>query len=113
LASAIRRETESAGNLRWPKIAGSPSHRRLTVGLSELGRTEKEVTAMDENFDDKWLTRQELADRYGLPVKTPAEWASKGTGPRYAKFGRHVRYLLSDVLDWERKQFTEEKRHPA
>lgn len=54
---------------------------------------------MDENTDDKWLTRQDLADRYGLPVKTLAEWASKGTGPRYAKFGRHVRYLLSDVID--------------
>jgi hypothetical protein len=68
---------------------------------------------MDENTVDKWLTRQELADRYGLPVKTPAEWASKGTGPRYAKLGRHVRYLLSDVMDWERKQFATEKRHPA
>lgn len=45
--------------------------------------------------------------------KTPAEWAFKGTGPRYAKFGRHVRYRLSDVMDWERKQFAEEKRHPA
>lgn len=45
--------------------------------------------------------------------KTPAEWASKGTGLRYAKFGRHVRYRLSDVMDWERKQFAEEKRHPA
>jgi hypothetical protein len=77
------------------------------------GRIEKEVTAMHENTDDKWLTRHELADRYRLPVKTPAEWASKATGPRYAKFGRHVRYLLSDVLDWERKQFTEDKRHPA
>jgi hypothetical protein len=68
---------------------------------------------MDENTDDKWLTRQQLADRYGLRVKTPAEWASKGTGPRYAKFGRHVRSLLSDVIDWERKQFTPEKRHTA
>ena len=68
---------------------------------------------MDENTVDKWLTRQELADRYGLPVKTPAEWASKGTGPRHAKFGRHVRYLLSDVMHWERKQFAAEKRHPA
>jgi excisionase family DNA binding protein len=71
------------------------------------------VTVVQENTEVKWLTRQELADRYGVPVKTPAEWASKGTGPRYAKFGRHVRYLLSDVMDWERKQFTEEKRHPA
>jgi predicted DNA-binding transcriptional regulator AlpA len=101
------------GHIAPDKIARRPSPFGLAVGLSELGRTDKEVTAMDENFDDKWLTRQELADRYGLPVKTPAEWASKGTGPRYAKFGRHVRYLLSDVMDWERKQFAEEKRHPA
>jgi hypothetical protein len=86
---------------------------RLTVGLPELGRTDEKVTAMDENTGDKWLTRQELADRYALPVKTPAEWASKGTGPRYAKFGRHVRYLLSDVIDWERKQFAQDKRHTA
>ncbi|SHU25997.1 Helix-turn-helix domain [Mycobacteroides abscessus subsp. bolletii] len=68
---------------------------------------------MQENAEVKWLTRQELADRYGVPVKTPAEWASKGTGPRYAKFGRHVRYLLSDVMDWERQQFADEKRHPT
>jgi predicted DNA-binding transcriptional regulator AlpA len=65
---------------------------------------------MEEIAEDRWLTRQELADRYGLPVKTPAEWASRGTGPRYAKFGRHVRYRLSDVIDWESKQFAEDKR---
>jgi predicted DNA-binding transcriptional regulator AlpA len=68
---------------------------------------------MEENTDDRWLTRQELADRYGLPVKTPADWASKGTGPRYAKIGRHVRYLLSDVIDWERTQFAGNKRNTA
>jgi predicted DNA-binding transcriptional regulator AlpA len=73
----------------------------------------REATTMEDHAEDKWLSRQELAERYGLPVKTPAEWASKGTGPRYAKFGRHVRYCLSDVMDWERKQFAEEKRHPA
>ncbi len=65
---------------------------------------------MEEISPDVWISRQELADRYGVPVKTPAQWASKGTGPRYARFGRHVRYRLSDVLDWEREQFTERKR---
>ena len=79
----------------------------------ERGQIEKEVTVVQENTEDKWITRRELADRYGVPVKTPAEWASKGTGPRYAKLGRHVRYLLSDVMDWERKQFTEEKTSPG
>ena len=64
---------------------------------------------MEANAENRWLSRQELADRYGLPVKTPAEWASKGKGPRYARFGKHVRYLLSDVIAWEREQF--DKRH--
>ena len=68
---------------------------------------------MEETSEDKWLSRQELAERYGVPVKTPAEWASKGTGPRYAKFGRHARYRLRDVIDWEREQFPREKRSSA
>jgi len=56
---------------------------------------------MSNNINEHWLSRQELANRYGLPVKTLAQWASKGTGPRYARMGRHVRYRLSDVIDWE------------
>ena len=68
---------------------------------------------MEANAEDRWLSRKELADRYGVPVKTPAEWASKGTGPRYAKFGRHVRYRLSDVIDWESRRFAEDKRSSA
>ena len=67
---------------------------------------------MEENID-RWLSRQELADRYGLPVKTPAEWASKGTGPRYAKFGKLVRYRLSDVMTWESEQFADKRRNTA
>jgi predicted DNA-binding transcriptional regulator AlpA len=68
---------------------------------------------MGDYADDRWISRQELADRYGLPVKTPAEWASKGTGPRYGKFGRHVRYRMSDVIDWERAQLIEGRRESA
>lgn len=56
---------------------------------------------MGNNTDDRWLSRQELADRFGLPVKTLAQWASKRTGPPYARMGRHVRYRLSDVIQWE------------
>jgi predicted DNA-binding transcriptional regulator AlpA len=60
-----------------------------------------------EITEDLWLTRAEVADRYKLPLKTIAEWASKGTGPRYARIGKHVRYRLSDVIDWENHQFHE------
>jgi predicted DNA-binding transcriptional regulator AlpA len=68
---------------------------------------------MEDRIEDQWLTRRELVERYGVPVKTPAEWASKGTGPRYAKIGRHVRYRLSDVIDWECQQFPCQKRSTA
>jgi hypothetical protein len=99
---------------RFSKNRKSVSLGRLSVDLSRhTARDRREVTAMEDYTDDKWITRQELADRYGVPVKTPAEWASKGTGPRYAKFGRHVRYRLSDVIDWERKQFTQDTRDTA
>jgi hypothetical protein len=33
--------------------------------------------------------------------------------PRYARFGRHVRYRLSDVVDWEAQQFADAKRTSA
>ena len=62
---------------------------------------------MSNNIDDRWLSRQELADRIGLPVKTLAQWASKGTGPRYARMGRHVRYRVSDIVEWEAAQMEE------
>ncbi|WP_109523888.1 MULTISPECIES: helix-turn-helix transcriptional regulator [Nocardia] len=60
---------------------------------------------MDQS-EDVWLTRQELANRLKLPVKTLAIWASKGTGPRFAKIGRFVRYRAADVAAWESEQFT-------
>ncbi|WP_445165896.1 helix-turn-helix transcriptional regulator [Mycolicibacterium sp. Dal123E01] len=63
---------------------------------------------MEEN-PNKWLSRKELAARYGLPVKTPAEWASKGTGPRFAKIGKHVFYKTCDVIAWESTRYVDRK----
>ena len=34
------------------------------------------------NGGDRWITRQQLADREQLPVATLAQWASQGKGPR-------------------------------
>jgi len=66
---------------------------------------------METITGDRWLTRQELADRYSLPVKTPAQRATKGIGP--PKFGRTSPYFLNDVIDWEREQFDKPKRDGA
>jgi hypothetical protein len=40
-----------------------------------------------------------------MPPATLDQWASQGRGPKYAKFGRHARYRLSDVIAWENGQF--------
>ena len=56
--------------------------------------------------EDSWLTRVEVGERLKVPVKTLAEWASRGIGPRYTKFGRHCRYRLSDLIVWEDGQKT-------
>jgi hypothetical protein len=53
-----------------------------------------------------WLTRNELAERWKLPPATLNQWASRGQGPKYALFGRHARYRLSDVIAWEDAQFS-------
>ncbi|YCU36205.1 helix-turn-helix transcriptional regulator [Mycobacteroides abscessus] len=54
--------------------------------------------------EDCWLTRPEVSERMKVPKKTLAQWASQGKGPRYHKFGGHVRYRLSDVIAWETSQ---------
>lgn len=51
-----------------------------------------------------WLTRAEVGERLRVPVPTLAQWATKGTGPRYARIGKHVRYRLADLLVWEQAQ---------
>lgn len=64
-------------------------------------------------MDDLWLTRAEVAERFRLPMSTLNGWASRGLGPRYAVFGRHARYRLTDVLKWEEEQFLTARPTPA
>jgi hypothetical protein len=52
-----------------------------------------------------WLTPEQLAERIQVPVKTLNDWRYKGYGPKFIKLGparsSHVRYKLTDVLQWE------------
>lgn len=52
-------------------------------------------------------TTEQVADYLQLPHKTLAEWRSRGTGPRYFKVGRHVRYKWSEVETWLASQHAE------
>jgi excisionase family DNA binding protein len=61
------------------------------------------VTGQDSAVvGDRPLATPEDVARYlnNIPVKTLAQWRSKGTGPQYRKIGRHVRYDWADVHAW-------------
>lgn len=49
----------------------------------------------------RYLTVEDLAERYRVPVTTVESWNRTGTGPEYRRIGREIRYLPADVADWE------------
>lgn len=51
-----------------------------------------------------WLSNEDLAERYGVPLATVRKWRHEGTGPHGVKFGRHVRYADDELVRWEREQ---------
>ena len=46
------------------------------------------------------LTEIEVEQIYGLKRRTLQQWRFLGRGPRYAKAGRCVRYLVRDIEDF-------------
>jgi excisionase family DNA binding protein len=65
------------------------------------------VTSEDGNMSEQHLTPEELAERQNVPLGTIYVWNSKGVGPKYLRVGRHVRYRLADVVEWERSRMVE------
>lgn len=62
------------------------------------------TTQHDTTDGPLWLTPAELAERQKVPERTLAQWRYVGRGPRYAHFGKHVRYHRDDVAEWEASQ---------
>jgi excisionase family DNA binding protein len=48
------------------------------------------------------LTESQVAERLGLSVATLRAWRHRGTGPRFLRFGRAVRYLAADIDEFIR-----------
>jgi excisionase family DNA binding protein len=67
--------------------------------------------------EKRTLTDVEVAARLGVSRFTVRSWRLKGTGPRFLKMGRAVRYRPQDVDDYERQALvdtqTESDRAPA
>ena len=47
-----------------------------------------------------YLHPGQAATILGVQPRTLARWRSEGSGPKYYKFGRQIRYLLPDLSEW-------------
>jgi|GraSoiStandDraft_42_1057292.scaffolds.fasta_scaffold2249246_1 predicted DNA-binding transcriptional regulator AlpA len=79
----------------------------MTGRICELERRDGErQEGRAHHVGDKHLTPEDLADREGIPLQTVYTWNSRAAGPRFMKIGRHVRYRLADVIEWEDARLT-------
>jgi len=57
--------------------------------------------------DERWLTQEDLAERFQVSVAAIRDWRAQRYGPAGVKFGRGkggtVRYRLSEVEQFERE----------
>ncbi|MET9413465.1 helix-turn-helix domain-containing protein [Streptomyces klenkii] len=54
---------------------------------------------------DRYLTPDDIAALFGVPLETVYQWRRKRTGPPGFRVGKHLRYDPADVQRWaaERK----------
>ena len=52
----------------------------------------------------RYLSPQELASLFNVPVATVYRWRHSGGGPPGARIGRHLRYRLDAVIAWAETQ---------
>ena len=47
---------------------------------------------------------KELAAYLHVPVSTVYDWRTRSLGPRAYRFGKHLKFAVSDVRDWIEQQ---------
>lgn len=50
------------------------------------------------------LDTDQLADYLGVSPRTLETWRRLDEGPRFHRFGKHVRYAEDDIVEWLRTQ---------
>ncbi|REE61324.1 excisionase family DNA binding protein [Streptomyces sp. 3212.3] len=53
--------------------------------------------ALRGGLPDRYLTPDDIAEIFGVPLETVYQWRRKRTGPLGFRIGKHVRYDPADV----------------
>jgi len=62
-------------------------------------RTQNMLTS-SLDFSSRLLSTEDVARILVVPINTLYCWRYKGTGPKAYRVGKHLRYRLSDVIEW-------------
>ena len=67
------------------------------------------MSAEHRTVDNSWgleplLDVADVAAYLGVPVSTEYDWRARGVGPRGYRFGKHVKFAVSDVRIWVEQQ---------
>ncbi|MBP2585029.1 putative DNA-binding transcriptional regulator AlpA [Streptomyces sp. PvR006] len=58
------------------------------------------VTTLRAGLPDRYLTPEDIAALFGVPLETVYQWRKKRTGPPGFRVGKYVRYDPADVRAW-------------
>ncbi|MFB7335850.1 helix-turn-helix transcriptional regulator [Streptomyces adustus] len=66
------------------------------MSASALSTTDPRA-ALRGGLPDRYLTPDDIADMFGVPLETVYQWRRKRTGPLGFRIGKHLRYDPADV----------------
>ncbi|MEU9785741.1 helix-turn-helix domain-containing protein [Streptomyces phaeochromogenes] len=55
---------------------------------------------------DRYLTPDDIAELFSVPLETVYQWRRKRTGPPGFRVGKHLRYDPADVRRWTTDRMT-------
>ncbi|MFE4207096.1 helix-turn-helix transcriptional regulator [Streptomyces goshikiensis] len=65
-----------------------------------MATTSDPRATLRRGLPDRYLTPDDIAALFDVPLETVYQWRKKRTGPPGFRVGRHVRYDPSAVHDW-------------
>ena len=95
--------------LGWAGVCGGvPIVSRLTdaiiaaVEKAVMAAVEKAMTEASRSAvnSDAILTERQVTAEYNIPTKSLQQHRYRGTGPKYLKLGKSVRYRRRDIRAW-------------
>ncbi|MFJ9430075.1 helix-turn-helix domain-containing protein [Streptomyces sp. NPDC101490] len=66
------------------------------------------VTTLRSGLPDRYLTPDDIAELFGVPLETVYQWRRKRSGPPGFRVGKHVRYDPAAVRQWTHERMADD-----